>query len=232
MKRILELCLIAATIALSIDLPQCTFAQTAALQTGIHVEMAGTTNAAPMPEADNADAWIVTIDNAGTIYFGVKPVNPDQLREEIKTRPRIRQQKLYLKVDARAPFAEVQKVLEAAHVDLFESAVLLTEQSGAPGPATLAAPKGLEVLLLQPESEGRPGLIQVMHSNDKPVLQIDNRQIPWANLDNAVRMILESRGEKIALVKADGTLPFADVVHVIDACHAVGIRTVFGSAEI
>ncbi len=46
------------------------------LQKGVSVQMAVTSNATPMPEADNPDAWIVTITSDGSLYLGTHPVSP------------------------------------------------------------------------------------------------------------------------------------------------------------
>jgi biopolymer transport protein ExbD len=64
-----------------------------------------------------------------------------------------------------------------------------------------------------------------------PMLRIDNRQIPLANLQNALTQIFQNRSEKVVLVKADGQLPFADVVHVIDACHSAAAKVVLPTPQ-
>ena len=66
MKRLLEVCLVAAILATNLP-PAC--AQSPALQKGVSVQMAATSNATPMPAADNDDAWIVTISSRRQIVF-------------------------------------------------------------------------------------------------------------------------------------------------------------------
>ena len=103
----------AAAIATGAIVAQ-TIAQTPALQKGVSVQMAVTNNATPMPEADKQDAWILAVTATGQVYFGTEAVSAEQLSEEMKTRPRNRNAELYVKADARAPYASVKKTLEAA----------------------------------------------------------------------------------------------------------------------
>ena len=56
--------------------------QVPALQTGVSVQMVPSSHAAPMPEADNPDAWVITVTSDGRIYcFADLPVgtNAQQL---------------------------------------------------------------------------------------------------------------------------------------------------------
>ena len=84
-----------------------------AMQKGISVQLAPTSSAVPVPDADNQDALIITVTDTGRIYFGIDPVTPDSLEEKLKGHPS-RSQSLYIKADARAPYACVVKVLDAA----------------------------------------------------------------------------------------------------------------------
>ena len=59
--------------------------QTPALQKGVSVQMASTTGAAQLADADNPDAWIVTVTANGDLYFGVDPVTPENLLEMMKS---------------------------------------------------------------------------------------------------------------------------------------------------
>ena len=98
------------------------------LQQGVSVQLAPTANALPMPAADNEDAWIVAITADGKVYFGVDPVDPASLADVMKSRPRKREQMLYIKADARTPFANVARVLEAGRKVWFDTPILLTSQ--------------------------------------------------------------------------------------------------------
>jgi biopolymer transport protein TolR len=202
------------------------------LQQGISVEMPPATNSAPVPEADDENAWIVTVTADGSLYFGIDPVTPESLLDAMKRRPRNRAAKLYIKADARAPFASVEKALAAARVDLFEDSVLLTSQGAASEPGTMVSPKGLEVLLAPPAG-AQPIEVQLSNSGEHtPILKVNNRQIPMANLQNMLTQIFQSRAEKVVLLKADPQLPVADVVHVIDACHSIGAKLVLPAPQL
>jgi biopolymer transport protein ExbD len=201
------------------------------LQPGVSVQMAATSTAAPMPEADNQDAWIVAVTADGNLFFGIDSVTPAALVDKMKSRPRRRDQKLYIKVDARAPFTSVESVLEAARIDLFEAPVLLTSQPESATPGTIVAPKGLEVLVgssLGPES------IVVLASKDGRqggALKINGQQIASAALQNTLMQLLQTRSEKVVAVRADGLLSFAEVIHVIDVCHSAGAKVVLPTPQ-
>jgi biopolymer transport protein ExbD len=196
------------------------------LRQGISVQMPPASSAAPMPDADNENAWIVTVTADGSLYFGITPVTPASLANEMKIHPRNREQKLYIKADVRTPYADVQKALAAARVDLFEAAVLLTSAADPPQPGTMVSPKGLEVLLAPPAGSV-PTEVQLLNSGQPtPILKINNRQIPLPNLSNMLTQLFQNRPEKVVLVRADGKLPLGDVVHVIDGCHSAGAKVV------
>jgi biopolymer transport protein ExbD len=200
-----------------------------------------TGHATPMPEADDENAWIVTITAGGSLYFGTSQVTPAGLMEQMKIHPRIRSQKLYIKADARAPYASVEKALAAARVDLFEGAVLLTSQAstepGSSGPASTepgspVSPQGLEVLFVPPAG-AHPVDVQVTHSTEQPpILQINNRRIPLANLVNMLTMIFQNRPERAVVLKADGQLPFGDVASLIDECHSTGATVIVPTPQL
>ena len=57
-----------------------------AMQKGISVELARTSSAVPVPDADNQEALIITVTDSGGLYFGIDPVTPDALAEKLKAR--------------------------------------------------------------------------------------------------------------------------------------------------
>ena len=118
-----------------------------AMQKGISVELARTHSAVPVPEADNPDALIITVTETGRIYFGIDPVTQDTLAEKLKARPSHDTQTLYIKADARTPYAGVVKVLDAAHAARVLSVTLLTTQPKATLVGTMASPEGIEMEL-------------------------------------------------------------------------------------
>jgi biopolymer transport protein ExbD len=202
------------------------------LQQGVSVQMPPVSSATPMPEADNENAWIVTVTADSSLYFGINPVTQAGLTSEMKIHPRLREQKLYIKADARAPYAAVEKALAAARVDLFEDSVLLTSQAAASEPRTMVSPKGLEILLLPPAGS-QPTEVQVTNSGDhEATMRVNNRQIPLANLQNMLTQIFQNRPNKVVSVKADGQLRFLDVLQVIDACHATGAKVVLPTPQL
>jgi biopolymer transport protein ExbD len=205
------------------------------LRQGISVHLPPASGPASMPDADNENAWIVTITADGSLYFGIKRVSPASLVEEMKIHPRNRDQKLYLKADARAPYASVEKALTAARVDFFQDSVLLTSQSSEPGssePGTMVSPQGIEVLLVPPAGS-RSAEVQLINSGQQtPILKINNRQIPLANLPNMLTQIFQNQTQKVVQLKADGQLSFADVVHAIDACHSAGAQVVLPTPQL
>src|ERR1700676_4832420 len=202
------------------------------LQQGISVQLPPASGAAAMPAADNENAWIVTVTPDGSLFFGTNKVTAASLVEEMKTHPRLREQKLYIKADARAPYATGEKVLSAAPVDLFEDSVLLTNQLGSSEPGTIVSPKGLEVLLVPPAG-AQPVEVQLSHSGEHTsTLKVKNRQIPIANLQNMLTQIFQNHPEKVVSLKADAQLPVADVVHVIDACHSTGAQVILPTPQL
>ncbi|MGC1452777.1 MAG: biopolymer transporter ExbD [Candidatus Sulfotelmatobacter sp.] len=204
------------------------------LQQGVSVQLAVTSNAVPMPEADNQDAWIVAISADGSLHFGTVPVSPADLEVAMKGLPRRRDQRLYIKADARTPFANVERVLQLARLVSFEAPVLLTSQPGLLQPGGQAPPKGLEVLVGQSAPEAGPTppgpdsiLVQVLPAKQFSVkLRINNQDIQPGVLQSTLDQMLQSRSNKEVLVKADEKLPFGQVVQAIDACRGAGSKVV------
>ena len=125
-----------------------------AMQKGIRVELVPTSSAVPVPDADNQDALIITVTDTGRIYFGIDPVTPDSLAEKLKGRPS-RRQSLYIKADARAPYASVVKVLDAARTAGVAGVTLLTTQPRTTPAGTIILPEGIEMELSR-RSPGGP----------------------------------------------------------------------------
>jgi biopolymer transport protein ExbD len=222
MKCLLSVCFVAFALIVIAARNVPTTAQT--MQQGISVQLAATNNAAPVPDADNEDAWIVTVTNDGSLYFGVQPVTLDNLAKQMKERPRNREQKLYIKADARAPFANIKRVLEVGRETFFADAVLLTSQPESPRPGTLVPPKGIEVMV-DPARSASANTIDVLDSGrESPVLKINDRQIPWTSLPSTLMQIFQNQPQKVVVIKADDHLPFANVIQVIDTCRSTGAQ--------
>jgi biopolymer transport protein ExbD len=118
-----------------------------AMQKGISVELARTSSAVPVPGADSQEALIIAVTDSGGLYLGIDPVTPESLAEKLKARQSQHAQTLYIKADARAPYASVVKVLDAAHAACVPSVTLLTTQPKTMRVGTLVSPEGIEMEL-------------------------------------------------------------------------------------
>jgi biopolymer transport protein ExbD len=102
-----------------------------------------------VPDADNSDALIITVTEAGKLYFGIDPVTPDSLAEKLKGRLSQCTQSLYIKADARAPYASVVKVLDAARTAGVVAVTLLTTQPKTTQAGMVVFPQGIEMEMAQ-----------------------------------------------------------------------------------
>jgi biopolymer transport protein ExbD len=116
-----------------------------AMQKGISVKLAPTSSAVPVPDADQQDALIITVTDTGKLYFGIDPVMPDALAEKLEAGSSHHTQTLYIKADARAPYASVLKVLDAAHTAGVAGVTLLTTQLKTRQSGTVVPPEGIEI---------------------------------------------------------------------------------------
>jgi biopolymer transport protein ExbD len=212
----------AVFVTMLIAAPRCT-AQ--ALQKGISVELAVTRNAIAMPDADNAVALIIAVTHSGSVYFGIDPITPAALAKKLGPSHRA-EERLYIKADARTPYANVAKVLDAVRRAGVTAPNLLTAQHETPEPGKPVPPKGLEVLVGPPLPSGAEStVVQMFNSGERqPFLKINNQDIPWANLESRLRQLQQNHSLKHVLLNADGLLPYGDVVHVIDVCWSTGTK--------
>jgi biopolymer transport protein ExbD len=118
-----------------------------AMQRGISVQLVPTSSAVPVLDADNSDALIVTVTDTGKLYLGVDPVAADSLAEKLKGHVSSHTQNLYIKADARAPYASVVKVVDAAHSARVASVTLLTAQTKTTQAGGVQLPEGIEMNL-------------------------------------------------------------------------------------
>ena len=200
------------------------------LQRGISVQMAQTSTAAPMPEADNQDAWIVSVTADGTLYFGLDPVTPSELSDKMKSRPRNRDQRLYIKADARAQFADVRRVLTAAQEVYFNPAVFLASQA-SPASGAVVPPMGLEVQV-GPHSNKATIVVQINAGQPSPMLELNDQPVAVTALPDSLRRLLENQGDTPVLVKTSGPVTFAPVLQVIDICHSVGAKVMLSTPQL
>lgn len=100
---------------------------------------------------------------------------------------------------------------------------------------TPLTPKGLDALVPQPPKDkqqqtnpnDRTVVIQVIKAGgERPALKINQDDSTWENLQGQLNDIFKTRAEKVAFVKGDTELPFADIAQVIDIAHASGVEKV------
>jgi len=195
------------------------------MRAGISVNMAETNNALPMPAADQADAWIVTVPRDGRVFFGTTLIAPEGLANEIKHNYRS-DRMMYIKADSRAPYTAIEKVITMAHAAGTGSVILLTAQPDRQ--KNWQVPKGLEVRLALTAGVS-PAVIHVVASAEgSATVRINGQPVDWNTLQRSLAD-LPLPNEKTALVNADGRLSFAQLARVIDLCTAAGFRVVLAT---
>ena len=129
-------------------MPDAVFSQSAAnipLQAGVSVQLPVTGNAVAVPKADTQDALVVALTADGATYIGVARVATAALAERVKTLLSGRSDKtLYIKADARVPYARVVEIIDAVRNSGVDLLTFLTAQQDAAGSRPVA-PKGLEM---------------------------------------------------------------------------------------
>ena len=151
MNRILETCFVALTMA---TIPGVVSAQSGVvpLQRGVSVQQPVTSNAVAVPNADKQDALVVALTADGSVYLAgdrlSAPALADRLRSMFSTR---NDKTLYIKADARVPYASLVEVIDAVWKSGIEGLTLLTAQRDASDQGRRpVAPKGLEMRIVQP----------------------------------------------------------------------------------
>ena len=151
MNRILEACLMSLTMA---AIPSAVFAQSGAtvpLQRGVSVLLPVTSNAVALPNADKQDAVVVAVTADGSIYLRADRLPlaalADRVRSILSTQT---DRTLYIKADARVPYARLIEVIDAAQKSGVEGLTLLTAQQDATDQGKrLVPPKGLEMRVVR-----------------------------------------------------------------------------------
>jgi biopolymer transport protein ExbD len=117
------------------------------LQRGVHVELASTSNAVAVPGADAQDALVVALTADGSTYLRADPVRMPDLADAVRNALSTREDKtLYIKADARVPYARVVQVIDAVQKSGVEGVTFLTAQQGAAGRGRMPVPPtGLEL---------------------------------------------------------------------------------------
>jgi biopolymer transport protein ExbD len=143
----LQACLVFAVITAGAG---AVFAQAGAgapLQAGVSVQLAATSNAVAVPSADEPDALVVALTADGGTYLRAERVQVPDLGASVTTALSTRTDKtLYIKADARVPFARVVEVVDAVQKSGVEGVTFLTaQQDGADQGRRPVPPKGLEL---------------------------------------------------------------------------------------
>jgi len=220
MKYLLEVCLIALSAGNSA--PVGAAAQSPAMQPGISVELVSTRNATPMPEADSEDAFVVAVTENSSIYLGVNRITLPELAEKARATPFQRGQAIYIKADARTPYAAVLAVLQATGGVIPQ--VLLTNQSSPTESTGIVPPQGLSVSVGSTFPPGSVATVLQLFPSPpgRPLLRINDDEISWSAVENTLRKHFEKGDDKLVLLRAEPRLPFAEVVHAVDSCRATG----------
>ena len=128
-------------------LPGAVFSQNARLQAGVSVQLPVTASAVSVPKADNPDALVVALTADGGIYLGVDRLATSALADRVKKLLSARSDKtLYIKADARVPYARVVEIIDAVHTSGVNALTFLTAQQDRAGQGNRpVASKGLEM---------------------------------------------------------------------------------------
>ncbi len=97
---------------------------------------------------------------------------------------------------------------------------------------TPMTPKGLEALVPQPtppntkQDPALENLTVVVQVNANGKLKINQDDITWDGLGPRIEQIFKERAQKIAFVKGDDTVLFAEVARAIDIMRSSGVDSV------
>ncbi|MBV9182688.1 MAG: biopolymer transporter ExbD [Acidobacteria bacterium] len=148
MKNLLEVCVIALALATTTVVAQD---PTIPMQRGISVQLPATSNAVAVLSADKEDALVVAVTHDGRLYLGTDPISLADLADKLKSEvARRTDKKLYVKADARTPYANVIKVLDVVRTSGVQELALLTDQREPSEAGKLVTPTGLEMLVVSP----------------------------------------------------------------------------------
>ena len=151
MNRRFDACLVSLMMG---AIPGALFAQQAGgvvpLQQGVSVQMPVTRNAVAVPNADTQDAVVVALTADGTTYLRAAPLPTPALADRVRSILSTRNEKtLYIKADARVPYARLVDVIDALQRSGVEGVTLLTAQQDAADQGNrIVPPRGLQMSVL------------------------------------------------------------------------------------
>ena len=135
MKSVIGLCLMATVLLCRASAQD---PSKPVLRPGVSVQMAVAEHGVEMRAADEFDATVVVITQAGKVYVGVKPTETAALSD-------LRDGTVYVKADARVPYQKIVAVLDALRG---KTVVLLTQPAGnASKPKGITWPHGVTLTM-------------------------------------------------------------------------------------
>ena len=106
------------------------------LSKGVSVDLVMTNNPVAMQDADKEDAVLLAVTRDGKVFLGSTPVEADQLTQKVRDLLAGQLDKtVYLKGDARAPYARVVEVVDNVRSAGVDNIGLLTEKIKKAGEA-------------------------------------------------------------------------------------------------
>ena len=108
--------------------------------------------AVAVPNADKQGALVVALTADGSVYLAGNRLSAPALADQLRTMFSTRSDKtLYIKADARVPYASLVEVIDAVWKSGIEGLTLLTAQRDASDQGSRPVPpKGLEMRVVQP----------------------------------------------------------------------------------
>jgi biopolymer transport protein ExbD len=147
MNRRLQACLVLPMMAAIAGAASAQSGVSVPLQRGVSVQLAVTSNAVAVPNADQPDALVVALTADGSIYLRANRLPTRDLADRVRSILSTRKDKtLYIKADARVPYARLVEVIDAVQKSGVEGLTFLTAQQDAAdqGRRPMSA-KGLEL---------------------------------------------------------------------------------------
>ena len=147
MKRRMQACLVSLMVGAISGAVCAQSGGNVPLQRGVSVQLAVTSNAVAIPNADKQDALVVALTADGTTYLRGEPLPAPALADRVRSILSNRKDKtLYIKADARVPYARLVEVIDAVQKSGVEGLTFLTAQQDAADQGRRpASPKGLEL---------------------------------------------------------------------------------------
>jgi biopolymer transport protein ExbD len=147
MNRRLQACLVLLVMAVMAGAVCAQSGVSVPLQRGVSVQLAVTSNAVAVPNADQPDALVLALTADGSIYLRVNPVPTPDLADRVRSMLSTRRDKtLYIKADARVPYARLVEVIDAVQKSGVEGLTFLTAQPDTADQGRRpVSPKGLEL---------------------------------------------------------------------------------------